>query len=105
MDAVELRNLPDVRGIKVVHLCCNCGQDTLSLANLGAICTGFDVSLDAILHARTLSKESGVFAEFVECNVLSIPEPYYNRFNLIYISRGDEAAGEVVQTAPGSTIS
>lgn len=74
MDAVELRNLPDVRGIKVVHLCCNCGQDTLSLANLGAICTGFDVSLDAILHARTLSKESGVFAEFVECNVLSIPE-------------------------------
>jgi SAM-dependent methyltransferase len=88
LDHVELKLLPDLRGKKVGHLCCNCGQDTLSLANLGAKCVGFDFSGAAISEARRLSAESRINVEFVESNVLDIPQKFYNKFDLIYISKG-----------------
>jgi SAM-dependent methyltransferase len=56
--------LGDVAGKRLVHLQCNAGQDTLSLARLGAIVTGVDISDEAIAFARTLSKESGIPATF-----------------------------------------
>jgi SAM-dependent methyltransferase len=60
----ELELLGDIRGFRVVHLQCNCGQDTLSLAQLGADVTGVDISDGAIEFARKLSSESGVEARF-----------------------------------------
>ncbi len=73
LDIVERRYLPDLRGLRVAHVCCNCGQDTLSLANLGAVCTGFDQSEAAIAEARALSAASGVAADFVLANALDLP--------------------------------
>src|SRR5262249_18500319 len=40
----EVELLGDVRGKTLVHLQCNAGQDTLSLARLGAVVTGVDIS-------------------------------------------------------------
>lgn len=88
LDETERKRLPDLKDKNVAHLCCNCGQDTLSLVNLGANCTGFDLSLEAIKEARRLSENSGVKADFVHSNVLDIPEAYFGRFDLVYISRG-----------------
>lgn len=88
LDEAERRYLPDVSGKTVAHLCCNCGQDTLSLANLGAVCTGFDQSESAIAEARKLSAASGVRADFVRSNVLDIPEMHLGRFDMVYISKG-----------------
>ena len=88
LDHFELKLLPDLREKKVGHLCCNCGQDTLSLANLGAKCVGFDFSGAAISEARRLSADSGIKVEFVESNVLDIPHEFYKKFDLIYISKG-----------------
>ncbi len=88
LDRIELENLGDVKGKKIAHLCCNCGQDTLSLSNLGAVCTGFDLSEEAIGEARKLALDSGVHAEFVHSNVLEIPEIYGGQFDLVYMSRG-----------------
>lgn len=42
----------DVRGQRVLHLQCHLGQDTLSLAQLGAKVTGLDFSPVAIEAAR-----------------------------------------------------
>lgn len=88
LDRIELENLSGIRGKKVAHLSCNCGQDTLSLVNLGAQCTGFDISEKALAEARGLSSRSGVPAEFVHCNVLDIPVEYNSRFDMVYLSRG-----------------
>ncbi len=88
LDRYELENLPDLKGKHVAHLCCNCGQDTLSLAGLGANCTGFDQSGIAIAEAKKLSKETGIRAEFVRANVLDIPDVYSGKFDLVYMSIG-----------------
>ena len=57
----ERELLGDVRNASIVHLQCNCGQDTLSIANLGARhVTGVDISDTAIDFARQLASDSGI---------------------------------------------
>jgi SAM-dependent methyltransferase len=65
----EMELLGDVGGRTLVHLQCNAGQDTLSLARLGARVTGVDISDEAIAFARRLSAESRVAAEFARADV------------------------------------
>lgn len=65
----EVELLGDVGGRSLVHLQCNSGQDTLSLARLGARATGVDISDEAITFARRLSAESGIAAEFERADV------------------------------------
>ena len=60
----EIELLGDLNGKQVVHLQCNAGQDTLSLAKRGAIVTGVDISDEAIAFAVSLSGESGIPACF-----------------------------------------
>lgn len=66
-DEVEL--LGDVRGKALVHLQCNAGQDTLSIARLGAVVTGVDISDTAIAFAQKLSADSGIAGTFVRSDV------------------------------------
>lgn len=65
----ELELLGDLRGKRLVHLQCNSGQDTLSLAARGAIATGVDISDEAIEFSRTLSRDSGIAATFERADV------------------------------------
>ncbi|WP_353196083.1 hypothetical protein [Parapedobacter defluvii] len=51
---IELGLLGDLRGKKVLHLQCHFGQDSLSLARMGADVTGIDLSDKAIEYARKL---------------------------------------------------
>lgn len=88
LNKIELENLGDLKGKKVAHLCCNCGQDTMSLSNLGAKCTGFDISKKAIDEAKILSSKSGIEADFIHGNVLDIPDEFESQFDLVYLSRG-----------------
>lgn len=65
----EIELLGDVSGRRLVHLQCNSGQDTLSLAQLGAVVTGVDISDEAIDFARRLSADSGLPAVFHRADV------------------------------------
>jgi len=65
----ELELLGDLHGKRLVHLQCNAGQDTLSLAARGAQVIGVDISDDAIEFARTLSRDSGIAATFERADV------------------------------------
>ncbi|GAB4432490.1 MAG: class I SAM-dependent methyltransferase [Chloroflexi bacterium OHK40] len=65
----ELELLGDVAGRSLLHLLCNAGQDTLSLAALGARATGVDLSDAAVARALALSAESGIPARFVCADV------------------------------------
>ncbi|WP_433675432.1 class I SAM-dependent methyltransferase [Microbacterium gorillae] len=61
--------LPDVDGLRGVHLQCHIGTDTLSLARRGARMTGLDFSGEAIAAARLLVAETGDDVRYVEGNV------------------------------------
>ena len=67
--AEELALLGDVRGLCIAHLQCNAGQDSLSLAALGALVTGVDISDEAIAFARRLSTDSGIAANFTRADI------------------------------------
>ena len=57
LQAIELELLGDLKGKKIVHLQCHFGQDTLSMARMGASVTGLDFSEEAIRVAR----ETGLY--------------------------------------------
>lgn len=65
----ELELLGDVSGLRLVHLLCNSGQDTLSLARRGAVVTGVDISDEAIAFARKLSADAHIPATFERADV------------------------------------
>jgi SAM-dependent methyltransferase len=88
----ETELLGDIRGLSVVHLQCNSGQDTLSMALLGANVLGVDISDEAIRFAKQLSADSGVPARFVRSDVYDWLEaasaPGGERFDVVFCSYG-----------------
>lgn len=68
--AEERSLLGDIAGETLLHLQCNCGQDSLSIArHLGATVTGVDISDEAIRFARQLSRDSGIQASFHRADI------------------------------------
>jgi 2-polyprenyl-3-methyl-5-hydroxy-6-metoxy-1,4-benzoquinol methylase len=51
-------------GLRLAHLQCHIGTDTLSWARLGAHVTGIDFSGDALAAARSLTARAGLAAEW-----------------------------------------
>jgi SAM-dependent methyltransferase len=87
----ERELLGDIRGLSVVHLQCNSGQDTLSLALLGADVLGVDISDEAIRFAQQLSADSGVPARFIRSDVydwLEAAAAGEQRFDVVFCSYG-----------------
>ncbi len=84
----ELDLLGDVRGKRVVHLQCNSGQDSLSLAARGADVTGVDISDEAIEFARTLSAGSGIAARFERADVYDWLATTTAQFDIAFSSYG-----------------
>ena len=89
--AEELDLLGKIAGKRLVHLLCNSGQDSLSLAAMGAHVTGVDISDVAIDFARKLSADSGIEASFVRSDVydwLEAARSRGERFDLAFGSYG-----------------
>jgi SAM-dependent methyltransferase len=84
----ELELLGDIRGKRVVHLQCNSGQDSLSIAARGAVVTGVDISDEAIGFARTLSTASGIAATFERADVYEWLAATTDRFDIAFCSYG-----------------
>lgn len=84
----ELELLGPLKGVSLVHLQCNAGQDTLGLARRGAKVTGVDFSDEAIAFARTLSVDSSLPADFVESEVVSWLHSTPLRFERAFCSYG-----------------
>jgi SAM-dependent methyltransferase len=94
---VEESELPRVapdgwEGLRVLHLQCHFGADTLVLAQRGATVVGIDFSEPAILEARALAERTGLTerARFVHANVYDarhmLPEP--DSFDVVYTTWG-----------------
>lgn len=88
LSALELQLLGDVHGQHVLHLQCHFGQDTLSLARMGAIVTGLDLSDASIRAAQELADQCGLSAEWVTANVLHFQPELAGRFDTVFTSYG-----------------
>ncbi len=88
LQEIELREVGDVSGKKLLHLQCHFGQDTLSWARLGSKVTGVDFSENAIDLAKKLSKELDFPARFVCCNIYDLPQNLTGKFDLVFTSWG-----------------
>ena len=88
LQQIELRELGDVRGKKILHLQCHFGMDTLSLARMGAQVTGMDFSPAAIAEARRLNDMLGLDAQFICCNVYDLEEHLHETFDIVFTSYG-----------------
>jgi SAM-dependent methyltransferase len=86
----EIELLGDVAGLSVVHLQCNAGQDTLSIARLGANVTGVDISDEAINFAQKLAQDSGIDAIFERADIFDWLEKLANKgnFDIAFSSYG-----------------
>ena len=88
LDVITRAELPDVRGLRVLHLQCHFGMDTLSLAARGAHVTGVDFSPAAIAQGRALAAELGLAARFVESDVYGLPAVLDETFDLVFTTWG-----------------
>lgn len=88
LNPIELDLLGDISGLRILHLQCHFGLDTLSLARRGAEVTGVDFSPEAIAAARKLSAQAGVPAEFVCCNLYDLPNHLDSQYDVVFTSYG-----------------
>ena len=88
LTAIELKELNDVSGKKMLHLQCHFGMDSLNWARLGATVTGIDISDVAIKEARQLNDELGMNAKFICCNVYDLKEHLDEKFDIVFTSYG-----------------
>jgi SAM-dependent methyltransferase len=88
LHAIELGELGDVKGKRLIHLQCHFGLDTLILARHGASVTGLDFSPAAIAEARRLAAQTGLAAEFVCANVYDARQAVASEFDIVFTTWG-----------------
>ncbi len=85
---LELEEVGDVQGKRLLHLQCHFGMDSLSWARLGAQVTGIDFSPEAVRLAQSLSQELGIPARFLCCNLYDLPGLLDEQFDVVFTSYG-----------------
>ena len=92
LNPIEEAELGPVAGLRVLHLQCHFGADTLALAQRGAQVVGLDFSPRAIAAARVLADELALTdcARFVEANLYDAPSalPEPGGFDMVYVTWG-----------------
>lgn len=88
LQEIELAELTGIDGMKLLHLQCHFGLDTLSWARKGAICTGVDISPIAIEKARELADKTQLKATFDCSDVYSYKRKNKTAFDIVYTSYG-----------------
>lgn len=85
---IELNILGNVKGKSILHLQCHFGQDSLSLARMGAKVTGIDFSDKAIEKARELNSQLNLDAQFICCDIYDLPNQLNKQFDIVFTSYG-----------------
>jgi SAM-dependent methyltransferase len=79
----------EVGGKDVAHLCCNNGQELVSVKNLGAgRCVGFDNAEQFLDQGRAIAGAAGVDVEFVHGDIYQVPAAYDDCFDVAFATIG-----------------
>ncbi len=89
LSQTQIQELGDIKGKTVIHLQCNTGADSISLARMGAKVTGVDLVPENIHYAQKLADDFGIRdARFIESNVLEIMEKHNEKYDIVYTTEG-----------------
>ncbi len=91
LDEIETERLQalGVAGRDVGQLCCNNGQELVSVKNLGAgRCVGFDNADGFLEQARKIAGAAGVEVEFHHGDIHEIPARFDACFDILYVTIG-----------------
>lgn len=84
----ELHILPELNGKDLLHLQCHFGQDSLSLARMGARVTGVDLSDVAISSAIRLAGDLSIESRFICTDLYSLPQIHHEKYDIVFSSYG-----------------
>jgi SAM-dependent methyltransferase len=89
LNPTQIEELGDVTGKKLIHLQCNTGADTISLARMGTTVTGVDLVPENVHFARQLAADCGIEdARFIESNVLEIMDVHHEKYDIVFTTEG-----------------
>ncbi len=88
LNHIEIEELGNIKGKKLLHLQCHFGMDTLSLARQGANVVGVDISDASIQKATELANELKIPARFIRSNIYDIGHHLDETFDIVYTSYG-----------------
>jgi SAM-dependent methyltransferase len=88
LHSLEIGEVGEVGGKTLLHLQCHFGMDTLSWARLGAQVTGIDFSDGGIRLASSLSRDLGIPARFLCCDLYDLPKHLDEQFDIVFTSYG-----------------
>src|SRR5438552_753212 len=86
--SVELSDLGDVSGLRVLHQLCNNGLDSCALQQKGAKVTAIDISEAFIDEARMIGRTVGCDVQFYCRDVYDLTAEEFGKFDLIFLTRG-----------------
>ena len=101
LTAIELKELGDVQGKKMLHLQCHFGLDSLCWSRLGAEVTGVDFSEAAIDEANKLRDELNMSARFTCCNIYDLHPDHIKAFKILPFGEDLAGAFDIVFTSYG----
>ena len=79
----------DVHGLRLCHLQCATGEDTLSWANRGAHATGIDLSPKQIELAKQKAAAAGLPVRFIASDIYTLPAHLFEeRFDIVFTGGG-----------------
>jgi 2-polyprenyl-3-methyl-5-hydroxy-6-metoxy-1,4-benzoquinol methylase len=88
LNKIELDLLGNIAGKSVLHLQCHFGQDSISLARLGAEVTAIDLSDQSIAFAKDLAKKTNTNVDFICCDIYEIEKHLNKKFDIVFTSYG-----------------
>ncbi|MDE5422488.1 class I SAM-dependent methyltransferase [Ancylomarina sp. DW003] len=88
LNHIEIEELGDIKGKRLLHLQCHFGMDSLSLARQGAEVTGVDISDTSIQKAKELANELEIPARFLRSNIYDVENVLDETFDIVYTSYG-----------------
>ncbi len=110
---LDVAALGDLTGLRVLHLQCHVGTDTVSLTRMGAKATGVDFSSVAIEMGRKLAHRLNLTTDFETCEIKDVGRRFAGQFDRVFTAHGvlpwlpdlDLWAGQIAQAlVPGGAL-
>ena len=89
LNGIVEKEIGNISGKTIIHIHCNTGADTISLARKGAIVTGVDLVPENIFYARKLSEELNIEnIDFFEADTMTLKETHNKKYDMVFATEG-----------------